>query len=618
MADVPEDARAPLAGAPAADPERLPTQTIGNPAAASELPPQLTGVGAGASISQATEALPPPDPRADAKAAAVAGSPSLFAGLLAEASAVPSPGPAPRAAHRFTVPSGGDRPAAVPDPRPPVERSTSIGGRTAAPEGRPKLEPPPTASMPFGPAVMPPVTNERRIGPYRVLEELGSGGMAVVYKAVQPSLDRIVAIKELRAEFVHDRQVAARFAREAASLATLQHGNIVTIFDYLYDQESAHIVMEYVEGIDLFDLLAATDRVPSELAAIIGVGVAEALEYAHYRGIIHRDIKPSNILVSKNGEVKLMDFGIARDPQNSELTMVGIAVGTPAYMAPEQIRGDKIDFRTDIFALGIVLYEMIGGEKPWPEEDGRSVTVKVLDEPYKPLSEREPSVPPELERIVERCLQKDPAKRYKTTHELRRDLELYVQSAVSTDPRGRVVLFLRNRGFVTDAQASSFVASALMADVSIRRRDQGIPPPPPRALFEPVGIASAVGLAIIVASGALAAFAPYGQRLPESRPKVALVGGPASPAPAEPAPDERPTAAVVEVTRGLKGRKLTGDEGFVRVVVEPWARVYVDGELWDTTPFADPIALQVVTGKTELVRVSLLPKDDAEGTSDAP
>ncbi|MCA9554744.1 MAG: serine/threonine protein kinase, partial [Myxococcales bacterium] len=393
------------------------------------------------------------------------------------------------------------------------------GGSTASVPPAPAPAPAPT---PAPPLVSEPEADtldntdggRREVGPYRIISELGSGGMAVVYKATQPALDRLVAIKELRKEYVHDRQIATRFEREATSLATLQHGNIVHVYDFIKARDAAFIVMEFVDGIDLFDVLAHTERFPADIAALVALQVAEGLEYAHYRGIVHRDIKPSNILISRRGEVKIMDFGIARDPGKSELTQVGLAVGTPAYMAPEQIRGDKVDFRTDLFALGIVLYEMLAGEKPWPEEKGRSVTVKVLDEPAIPLAKVCPSAPAELQAIVERCLMKDPAQRYRSTFEVRRDLERYCQSATGIDPRGRLVLFLKNRGFVTEAEARTFVEPRLLADRLIERGDAGIAPPPPVLLLKPVGMAHAVGLAVILLAGLLAWLLPFGDPVP--------------------------------------------------------------------------------------------------------
>lgn len=494
-----------------------------------------------------------------------------------------------------------------------------------------------------------PKTAERIVGPYRILEELGSGGMAVVHKAIQPALDRLVALKELRSEYVHDKQISTRFEREATSLATLQHGNIVHVYDYLREVDSAYIVMEYVDGIDLFDVLADAPRVPADIAAIVASQVAAGLEYAHSRGIVHRDIKPSNILLSKRGEVKIMDFGIARDPGKSELTQIGLAVGTPAYMAPEQIRGDTIDFRTDIFALGICLYEMLAGEKPWPEEEGRSVTVKVLDEPYIPIDRVHKGVPPALVRIIERCLAKDPAERFATTFELRRALEIYVSTEVPADPRARIALFLRNRGYITDGDATDFVDETLLNDAGIRRRDEGLTLPPADVLLRPIGIAHAIALAVILAAAVLAVFAPIGRSL-EANAALPSAGDRA-PTPAE--LEKLVDARVAEVLKqhaksqrrsgGEPGAPrlgalaeaasptaMTGEEGFVQVIVKPWARIFVDGKFFDYTPVARPVALppgrhriglrnpyyesvdryvEVSTGQTQTLKVTLIPKD---------
>ncbi len=469
----------------------------------------------------------------------------------------------------------------------------------------------------------------RVVGPYQILEEIGSGGMAVVHKAIQPTLDRLVALKELRSEYVHDKQIATRFEREATSLATLQHGNIVHVYDFLKDRESAFIVMEYVEGIDLFDVLAETERVPPELAGLIALQVAEGLEYAHYRGIVHRDIKPSNIFISKTGEVKIMDFGIARDPGKSELTQVGLAVGTPAYMAPEQIRGDKVDFRTDVFALGIVIYEMLAGEKPWIEEEGRSITVKVLDDPPIPLSKAIPNPPPELEAIVHRCLAKSPDKRFASTDEVRRALQIYVQNAVPIDPRARLVLFMRNRGFITDGEASNFVPERTLNDPNLKRVDQGIPMPPVRQLLRPLATIYAGAAALLLIAVVLAVSAPFGKQLAEARPQLVLAGSVVTPPPPKALP-EPPALPKEAPAPEPKVAELTGDEGFLKIVVKPWARVFVDAEFHDHTPFARPITLSpgkhriglrnpyykpedrmvvIEPGKTHTVKVALEPKD---------
>lgn len=361
------------------------------------------------------------------------------------------------------------------------------------------------------------------LGSYRILSELGSGGMAVVYKAVQPALDRLVAIKELRAELAHDKQIRARFEREATSLAAIQHGNIVHVYDYLRDEESAYIVMEYVDGIDLFDLLGETGPLPADVASVIGLQLTEALEYAHYRGIVHRDIKPSNVLISRTGEVKVMDFGIARDAERVDLTQVGMSLGTPAYMSPEQIAGDRIDFRADIFCFGIVFYEMLTGKKPWGEdEQGRTVTRKVLYEPHVPPSVHNPQFLPEFEAIIDRCLKKEPADRYQSTHELRRELHRFVAREVSIDSRQRLVIFLKNRDVLTETEASSLVDKKLLTDPVYRRRDLGVASPPAQGLLRPIVVAGAAALLLIALGGIVGATATFGQRLPAAPPKVSV------------------------------------------------------------------------------------------------
>jgi len=178
-----------------------------------------------------------------------------------------------------------------------------------------------------------------RISNCRILGEIGSGGMAVVYRAVQEPLGRVVAIKSLKPSIAVDSGFAKRFEREAHFMAALQHENILHVHDFIKDRGTMHIIMEYVEGIDLYDLLEITPRLSIDIAAIIALQVARALDYAHFRGVIHRDIKPANIMISKQGEVKLMDFGIARDDKLSDLTETGTGLGTPSYMSPEQILG---------------------------------------------------------------------------------------------------------------------------------------------------------------------------------------------------------------------------------------------------------------------------------------
>ena len=232
-----------------------------------------------------------------------------------------------------------------------------------------------------------------RVGNCQVLEELASGGMAVVYRGVQDNLGRPVAIKALKTAVAAEEQLVTRFEREARSLATLQHENIISVYDFLRERGALFMVMEYVDGIDLYDLLDRGGRVPYDVAAIIAMQIGRALDYIHYRAIIHRDVKPANIMISRRGGVKLMDFGIARDQNFDDLTEAGTGIGTPAYMSPEQILGDKLDARSDLFSLGIVLYQMLTGKKPFVEDEQRSVMHKIRLEKHVPCRRLNPDIP---------------------------------------------------------------------------------------------------------------------------------------------------------------------------------------------------------------------------------
>jgi len=222
-----------------------------------------------------------------------------------------------------------------------------------------------------------------RIGNCRVLEEVASGGMAVVYRAIQDGLGRTVAIKALKSSVAMDAQLVKRFEREAQSLAALAHENIIHVYDFHEEQGELFMVMEYVQGIDLYDLLDSAGRLPTDCGAIVAMQTARALDYIHYQGIVHRDIKPANIMISRQGGVKLMDFGIARDHTfDDDLTQTGTGIGTPSYMSPEQIKGDAdIDGRSDLFAAGLILQDTYF--ESWDDDRKCPVTIKDLIMPLE-------------------------------------------------------------------------------------------------------------------------------------------------------------------------------------------------------------------------------------------
>ncbi len=256
---------------------------------------------------------------------------------------------------------------------------------------------------------------------YEVVAEIGAGGMATVYKAIQKSLDRPVAIKELKKSYHADSQIVKRFERESIVAASLQHENIVHIYDY-WKKPIYSIVMEYVDGINLAEVIEKAGPLPDDVGTMIAIQACNALDYAHMRGLIHRDIKPSNIMIKKNGEVKLMDFGIAQSRNLESLTMPGTLIGTPAYMSPEQILGQPLDVRSDVFSFGIVLYELFTGRKPFTDEETRAVSAKILKDKFLSPRSINRDIPRGLQRIIKKCLKKKTQKRYGSMLEVEKKL----------------------------------------------------------------------------------------------------------------------------------------------------------------------------------------------------
>jgi predicted Ser/Thr protein kinase len=296
-----------------------------------------------------------------------------------------------------------------------------------------------------------------RIGNCRIVEEVASGGMAVVYRAVQDPLGRTVAIKALKSSAAVEENVATRFEREAKSLAMLQHENIIHVYDFHHERGALFIVMEYVQGIDLYDLLEKCGRFPYDVATIIAMQVARALDYVHYRGIIHRDIKPANVMLARAGGVKVMDFGIARDSSLGDLTEAGTGIGTPAYMSPEQVLGDKLDARSDIFSLGVVLYQMLTGKKPFVEDEKRSAMHKIRLEKHISARKLNPEIPRELERIIDKCLEKQPRDRWRSAQHMVMALERFLAKHVEMNHHARIVLFLRAQNVITQLEAEEYL-----------------------------------------------------------------------------------------------------------------------------------------------------------------
>ncbi|HYR98246.1 MAG TPA: serine/threonine-protein kinase, partial [Gemmatimonadales bacterium] len=286
---------------------------------------------------------------------------------------------------------------------------------------------------------MPQTEQYRRVGKFELHEIIGEGAMGAVWRAYDSVIRRFVALKLLtRAGRSGDAQ--DRFMREARAAGALQHPNIVTVYDLGESDEQLFIAMELVDGRDLSSLIAVSEPLALERKLDIVIEVLQGLSYAHERGVIHRDVKPSNVRIASDGTVKIMDFGIAR-LQSADVTGSGAIVGTPTYMAPEQITNGAITPATDVFAVGCLLYELLGYHKPFEGETVHGVLYQVLTTDPKPLRTMAPSIPAALERVVGKALNKVPEERYETARQMQSAL-FSIRAALSgaTDTTERLSL----------------------------------------------------------------------------------------------------------------------------------------------------------------------------------
>jgi len=272
-----------------------------------------------------------------------------------------------------------------------------------------------------------------QVGKYQILDLIGEGAMGAVYRALDPVLNRIVAIKVMGDAVARNDELRDRFLREAQAAGSLQHPNVITIFDFGEVDGHLYIAMEYIEGSDLERILA--QRIPLSITdkLDIAIDVLSGLAFAHKRGLVHRDIKPANIRVTEDGRAKIMDFGIVH-LESSQMTRTGVAMGTPDYMAPEQVTGDRITPATDLFAMGSVLYELLTGARPFRAETLHAVMYQIVSEDPPPIDTVLPGLPPQLAPIVARALRKEPERRFASALEFANALTA-VRASLAGSPK---------------------------------------------------------------------------------------------------------------------------------------------------------------------------------------
>ncbi|HEV3008216.1 MAG TPA: serine/threonine-protein kinase [Burkholderiales bacterium] len=308
----------------------------------------------------------------------------------------------------------------------------------------------------------------KKIGRYKVISELGRGAMGVVYKAEDPNLDRTVALKtiilEKDAEGRADYQ--KRFMLEAKAAGKLNHANIVTTYDFGEVDGMAYLAMELLEGTDLRKRVQQGPIPPVE-AVEIGCQVAEGLAFAHGRGIVHRDIKPANIMLPERGPAKIMDFGLARMRLADHKTSTGIVLGTPRYMSPEQISGQPVDHRSDIFSLGIVLWEMLTGRRLFSGTEMQQVSHSITYDEHEPPTRVNPELPAMLDFVVARALKKDPAVRYQDADEMAADLHTCLAELQARDSSPGEASKTVKLGTDTEPTIGAPAAAAILTDTRL-------------------------------------------------------------------------------------------------------------------------------------------------------
>ncbi|MCS6898681.1 MAG: serine/threonine-protein kinase [Myxococcales bacterium] len=389
-----------------------------------------------------------------------------------------------------------------------------------------------------------------RLGDCRILEVTTQGPLTISYRAIQEPLGRTVTVKALRSSISPASSLASRLEREAHVLAALSHGGIIALYNFVRSETAMWLVLEYVEGGSLAALLERSKNGLGTAAALsVGIALADALAHAHERGVIHRDLRPENVLLSQEGDVKLSEFEVAQNermPSSPEPLEGTSSFGSPSHMSPEQILGEALDARSDIFSLGILLYRMLSGAHPFEAPDIRALTQRIRHDSPTPLLRIAPQVPPPIERVVAQCLEKLPDHRHPSAAILASILRRITEELDIPIGRREVAAALARAG-LSGQQLASLVAHRTS--------------PTPRR--EGIGRAAAGQLLVLL---------------------LMVLGGSAIQARAPGVDAGFDRHDVLEL--------LPEHPAFLRVLARPWASVYVDGQLVDVTPFARPIPLR--------------------------
>lgn len=325
---------------------------------------------------------------------------------------------------------------------------------------------------------------KRLDGRYEIKEIIGVGGMAVVYKAYDTIESRVVAIKILKSEFVSNEDFVRRFKNESKAIAVLSHANIVKVYDVSFGDLIQYIVMEYIDGITLKQYIETNGSIPWKNTVSIVMQILRALQHAHDKGIIHRDVKPQNIMITRDGTIKVTDFGIARFARNEHKTMTDKAIGSVHYISPEQARSETTDEKADIYSVGVIMYEMLSGTLPFQAESAVIVAMMQLQNEAKPLREIDPTIPLGLAQITMNAMEKEPLRRYQTAAEMLCDLETFRRDPSST--------FERN--YYVDNAPTKFVESTEDESTAEEKEE-----PNKKRTWIPILTGVMVGVAILVA-----------------------------------------------------------------------------------------------------------------------